>query len=220
MSFFTLGLEKVKIYNNREWLTSAEFKFYSFVSDERLEIDGIDDFLNHKDNESKRKEILDSVIKKNIDTWKTIEISDVPDRHTFLFGDTGKILYKTDYIPDFLDWFLVAVESDQDIRNLGSTISNNIIDNKFSEISSKIFELVGSAATPQINAGIYIANEVCKTFSSILKNNKDDLAGLIDQSFIRIKHYPQGSRHKEQVQDVTGNMWYDYFIYGLDEVSY
>lgn len=220
MSFFTLGLEKVKIYNNREWLTSAEFKFYSFVSDERLEIDGIDDFLNHKDNESKRKEILDSVIKKNIDTWKTIEISDVPDRHTFLFGDTGKILYKTDYIPDFLDWFLVAVESDQDIRNLGSTISNNIIDNKFSEISSKIFELVGSAATPQINAGIYIANEVCKTFSSILKNNKDDLAGLIDQSFIRIKHYAQGSRHKEQVQDVTGNMWYDYFIYGLDEVSY
>ncbi|MBP1730274.1 MAG: hypothetical protein H6Q55_703 [Deltaproteobacteria bacterium] len=44
--------------------------------------------------------------------------------------------------------------------------------------------------------------------------NKDDQIGVAYQSFNRFEHYPHGERKKDDVPDLSNNIFIDYSIFG------
>ncbi|MBA3543390.1 MAG: hypothetical protein H0T83_02980 [Chthoniobacterales bacterium] len=47
-----------------------------------------------------------------------------------------------------------------------------------------------------------------------LMKKGDRQLGAVTVSFIRPEHYPQGIRESREVHDMTGNMFFDYTIFG------
>ena len=218
VSLFALGLEKVTIYSNREWFNSAEVRFHSIVvADEELSVPGAERIMV-ADTLEERREIVRSSINQIVQEWKSTNITDIPDRHTFVFGDTGQIVYKSSKIPTKLCWCMLVIDDDTDIRSLGDEINNHLTDDGVNEVLKAIAALASTNITPAAAAGIVLGKELIGLVTEILKGNKDDQIGVINQSFIRPLHYPQGTAHGIGVQDWSGNMWYDYFIYGSDEL--
>ena len=217
MGFFALGLEKVTIYNNREWFNSAEVRFHSFVVDRQLSLLKAQDLLDAR-TASQRRKIVRTLAVNVLGLWQTVEVTDIPDRHTFTFGDTGRILYRSAEIPNSLDWFMVAIDDDSNIRRLGQRLGKYLTDQRADNMANAIVTLIGASMGPATAAGIVLGKELIGGISYLLKGNRDDQLGVIEQSFIRPLHYPSGTRHGVGVQDLSGNMWYDYFIYGTDEV--
>ncbi len=217
MSFFALGLEKVTIFNNREFFNSAEVRFHSFVADKQLSLPGAQGILDANTDEE-RREIVKSLAPQVMGLWETIEITDIPDRHTFVFGDTGRIVYRSSEIPFSLDWFMLAIDDDTDIRQIGDRLGEYLAEERVDRIANAIITLAGATMGPATAAGIVLGKELISGISYLLKGNRDDQLGVIEQSFIKPLHYPQGTRHGVGIQDLSGNMWYDYFIYGTDEI--
>ncbi len=215
MSFFALSLEKVTIYNNREWLSSAEVRFHSFVADRQLSLPQAQGLMN-SDTVEERREIVKSLAVSVLGLWETINIENIPDRHTFTFGDTGRIVFRSTEIPISLDWFLLAVESDKDIRELGTRMDEFLTNERIDKVANSIATVASATITPAAAAGIVLGKELLSAITFLLKGNKDDQLGVIEQSFIRPLHYPNGTRHGVGVQDLSGNMWYNYSIYGTD----
>lgn len=215
MNFFALGLEKATIYANREW-GKAEVKFWSFVADQQFSLPQADDILSASKKEEKRT-IVRELIPSFLTRWEGITIGHIPDRHTFVFGDTGRILYRAKKIPLTLDWIMFVIEDDTDIRTLGEQLGTFFTDEKVDTIAAAITTLAGLTATPAVAAGIVLAKELIRGVSFVLKKNENDQLGVVEESFIRPRDYPTGTRHGVGVADLSGNMWYDYFIYGIEE---
>ncbi len=217
MGFFALGLEKVTIYSNREWFNSAEVRFHSFVADQQISLPEAQGLLD-SDSAAKRRKAVRALAARVLGHWQTIEVTNIPDRHTFTFGDTGRILFRSTEIPTSLDWFMLAIDDDSDIRKLGGRLGEYLTNEKADNLSKAIIALAGVTAGPATAAGIVIGKDLISGITYLLKGNKDDQLGVVEQSFIRPLHYPTGTRHGVGIQDLSGNMWYDYFIYGTDEV--
>ena len=214
MAFFALGLERVTIYSNREWFSSAEVRFHSFVSHEQLSLPGAQALLDANTSQQRRT-VVQGLAKDVIGLWETVNVENIPDRHTFEFGDTGRVLYRSNIIPISLDWFMLVIDDDSDIRNIGERLDSFLTNDRVDSIANAIISLAGAGGNPAAAAGIVLGKQLLKGISFVLKGNSDDQIGVVEQSFIRPLHYPNGSRHGIGVQDLTGNMWYDYFIYGL-----
>jgi len=217
MSFFALGLEKITIYNNREWFNSAEVRFHSFVSDGHLSLPQAQSLMD-TNSDDERREIVKSLATSVLGLWETINIENIPDRHTFTFGDTGRIVFRSAEIPVSIDWFLLAIESDKDIRELGARMDEYLTNERIDKVANAIATVASATITPAAAAGIVLGKELLSAITFLLKGNKDDQLGVIEQSFIRPLHYPNGTRQGIGVQDLSANMWYDYFIYGTDEI--
>jgi hypothetical protein len=217
MSFFTLILDRARIHKKFEWLNTAEVKFYSFVTDGRLSLPDLDQVLTAADPQAKRVAVRE-MAKHVLDQWEGVEVRNVEAEHVFKFGDTGRILYRAQAIPQTLDWVMLVIEVDQDVRNLGDKIDQILPDKQADSLAANIMTLASVAASPQTAAAIAVAKVLIRSVTVFLKNNENDQLGLVEQSFVRQLHYPDGKRTKAGVQDLTGNMWYDYTIFGTDDV--
>jgi hypothetical protein len=217
MSFFALGIEKATIYSNREVFSPAEVRFHSFVADQQLSLPEAERLVSATDVEE-RREIVRNMVPAVAAKWETIPIGGIPDRHTFVFGDTGRIVYRAAEIPLAIDWLMFVIEDDSDIRQFGSQIDEFFTDDRLDNVASSIIALSGAAMTPPVAAGIALGKMMVRGFTFFAKGNQDDQLGVIEQSFIRPLHFPQGTRHGVGIQDLSSNMWYDYFIYGTDEM--
>lgn len=222
MSFFALGLEKISIYNNSEGFlglfNKAEVKIYSFVmADKQLNLPDAQKLLNSTSQEEKRK-LTKQLAESVMGYWESITIEGIRDRHTIDFGDTGKIVYRSNKIPNSLDWFMLVIESDQDIRDFGTNLSEYLTNDRVDKITNAIVTAASTTLSPAAAAGVVLGKELLSAITFMMKKNKDDQLGVIEQSFIRPLHYPKGTRHGIGIKDVTGNMYYDYFIHGTDEV--
>ena len=217
MAFFALGLEKVSLFSNRKIIGSAEVRFHSFVADEQLSLPGAEAIQTERDSAA-RREIVRELVPAVIGKWETIPIQNIPDRHTFTFGDSGRILYRSSIIPTSLDWMMLVIEDDRDIQDLGSDIEEFFTDDRLDSAAGAIMTLAGVASSPAAAAGIVLGKMVVKGITFVTQNNEDDQLGVIEQSFIRPLHYPAGTRHGVSVGDLSGNMWYDYFISGTNEI--
>jgi hypothetical protein len=113
---------------------------------------------------------------------------------------------------------MLAIGNDDDVRKLGANIDQVLPDSQADSLAANIMALASVAASPQAAAAIAVAKVLIRGVTFFLKNNENDQLGLIEQSFVRQLHYPDGKRTKAGVQDLTGNMWYDYTIFGTDEV--
>lgn len=222
MSFYLI-LDQAKIQKKYEFLSRAEVKFYSFVADDQLSLPGLDQLLSTANPDEVRANIEEmrprvrAMAKTIVSKWESVQINNVRANHVFGFGDTGKVLFRANRIPDFIDWIMLVIEIDEDVRELGAKLDDFITDDEIDDLSRNVLKLAGAVATPQYMAAVAIGKFVMKKTAAFMKENKNDQLGLVEQSFTREMHYPLGKRQVDGTQDLTGNMWYDYTIFGLDE---
>lgn len=214
MSFYLI-LDKAKIHRKFDVL-SAEIRFYSFVNAGQLSLPGLDALMGAEDAADLRKGVRE-MGQHVLARWESIRVDRIRAGHTFLFGDTGRVLYRSDAIPTSLDWTMLVIEDDQDVRNLGSRIDELLPDDAVDQLAGHLRTFVGATQTPAAMAAIALSKALIRGVTYVLKGNNNDQVGVVEQSFVREMHYPDGRRNAKEVQDLSGNMWYDYTIFGTLE---
>lgn len=212
---FYLRINKVKILNNRERLGKAEIQLMSFVTKGESDFPMLHHFFSTNDAETK-KEIIKQAIEKVISSRIILPIEKFKDNQQVYFGDTGYIVYKSEVIPKDLNWMFLAIELDGKTRETASLIESILTKDNISTVVKSI-ETLASITNPVSAAVTELSLFVAKTLTVIFKNNKDDQAGLFLASYIDKVHYPFGKRDKEDVPDMTNNMFIDYTIFSYKE---
>lgn len=212
MEFFVFRLNKIKILNNRDW-GKGEVKLLSFVTGTEGSLPVLDDLQRTTDIE-KKKEIIKAATQSVLSAKVLMQIENVKDGHQMTFGDTGYALYTTDKIPVSFNWSLLAFDLDEDINEIGRRIDGIIDMPGFDGFTTNVLILVGAAANPAATAGVAIAKFVFGIIADSMIKNKDDQIGVVYQSFNRFEHYPHGERKKDDVPDLSNNMFIDYSIFG------
>jgi len=108
------------------------------------------------------------------------------------------------------------VESDRDVRELGATIDAAATSEGLAGLAKEIAVLLSATASPGFAAGVAIAKHLAAGLAAGLKRKGDDLIGALYMSLNRREHYPHAERKRDDVADLTGNMWVDYSLFGYD----
>lgn len=212
---FYLRINKVKILNNREMLGKGEIQLMSFVTRGESGFPMLEGFFSTTD-ENKRKEMVKQVVESVISSRVIMPIQKFRDNQQVFFGDTGYIVYKSKTIPDDLNWMFLAIELDSRIRSNSELARAILTDESIALLVNSVSMLTGTP-NPVAGAITKISTFVAKAVTEVFKNNRDDQAGLFLASFIRKEHYPNGKRDKEDVPDLTANMFLDYTIFAYED---
>jgi hypothetical protein len=220
---FFFRINKLKIIDNHEnrhvlrvfGADQAEIKLASFIATDQTRLPEMDELLITRDPRRQR-ELMAAAVASVIGSRVLTTIQNVKDNHEMTFGDTGFVLYQSERIPDYLDWILLAIESDFDVREIGQEMSAVVNDPGFDNFLSHTLTLAAAAANPSFLAAVGIGKFVAKTFAQRLQKNQDDMLGVLYTSLNRREHYPHGERKKDQVPDLTNNMLVDYSLFGFE----
>ncbi len=220
---FYFRINKLKIIDNREnrqflrvfGTDRAEVKINSFITTEETRLPDMDELLVTNDPRRK-KEILTAAVATVVDSRVLTTIQNVTDNHEMTFGDTGYVLYDSERIPDHFNWILLAIESDRDVRAIGQDMTSIVQDRGFDQFISSTLTLAASAANPSFVAAVGIAKFVTKVIADGRGKNKDDLIGVLYTSLNRREHYQHGERKRNDIPDLTNNMFIDYSMFGFE----
>ena len=160
---------------------------------------------------------LEKLVRKALSTRALTEIDRVRDNVPVSFGDTGLVLYEADEIPEAFSWTFVAVRSSLDVREAAGDVNEILSEPGFASFSTNVLSLIqtGAAlANPAYAAAIEVAKFVAQAGAQRLMKKGDRQLGAVTTSFIRPEHYPAGVRESHDVHDMTGNMFFDYTIFG------
>ena len=221
---FYFRINKLKIIDNREsgflFFTRdrAEVKLLSFITTGNTDLPELAHLMSAKSDDEKRS-IIKETVKRCISRRTFVEIQNVRDNQTLFFGDTGYVLYQSETIPDDFNWIFLAVESDKETRDFGQFLDDIVEGEDFSSFSQGLLDILSETAStnPAYAAGLSIAKFVTGILATVLKNDKDDLIGVLYTSLNRREHYPNCERKKDDVPDITHNMLMDYTIFGYEE---
>jgi hypothetical protein len=231
-----LGLfnrDELQIYS----LVRAELQIYNLVSNP-TNMSGlwrIDDFsgqpkvlpspilLKTKDlldlSDKKRKEkLLEAVLTESerFSQCQSLEINEVKDDQSLLFGEAGLALYQSDYIPDILDIQLWVIESHNDIREFVTNADSVLESEAFNGLLGAL-KTASTVSNPVINSIIFVDGVVTQLLRKKLLANKDDLVGYWQASLTRGEHFPHGVRDRQNTPDITGNILVDYTLFGFED---
>jgi len=212
MEFFAFRINKLKILNNQEW-GEGEIKLISFVTTGDAPLPVLDQLL-HTTDPAAKKQIIQSASQQVLSAKEFVEIDHISDGHAMTFGDAGFALYTADKIPVSFNWTFLAMESDQDINQLGQRIDAIIGSTDFDSFTTNLLTVLTTAVTPQITAGIAIGKFLSRAITKTMIDNEDDQVGVYYMSFNRMEHYPHGERKKDDVPDLSNNLLVDYSIFG------
>lgn len=220
---FYLRLNRIKIFNNREGLffkklrwDNAEVSILSFVNtDKGSDFPDLSE-LQRTTDLKKQKEIINAATEYVTQSLVLRRIDKIKDFHEFTFGDTGVSVYSSKEIPNEIQWLLYLIESDEDVRDRGKLIEKVVGHKDYDNVVMQIGTLFGLAVNPVFTASAMIAKFVLQILGEELQKNKDDLIGYSVQSLFREPDFPHGIRNKNDVKDLTGNMFYDYSIFGVE----
>jgi hypothetical protein len=162
-----------------------------------------------------RKEIFRKGVEAVMAGRVFTEIHHVKDNHVMTFGDTGFVLYQSAEIPEFFDWQFIAYESDAAVRNDARLLEAILTDAGFEQFSNNFGTLIKAATNPAFSASVEISKFVLKVISGMAQANRDEMIGLLLMSMNRAEHYPYGERKKDNVPDLTNNMFIDYSLFGF-----
>ena len=229
---FYFRINRVKIIDNKTtgfWFFSrdlADIKLVSFVTtgDQPLpdmtayatyakEVVGVKDVASNV-----KRELAAAMVAQVVNSRILARIDEVKDNQTITFGDTGYVLFRSDKIPQDINWCMMAVVDEQDVRNVGQTIQDVLNAPGFNEFADGLSVLVNLSGNPAYAAGVAVVRFVAQATAAIIKNKSDELAGLLYMSLDQREHYPHGERKSDGVPDLTNNMFVDYSIFGFDEV--
>lgn len=99
-------------------------------------------------------------------------------------GDKGLLLYyaePTDY-PNYLDWRLLVVEDDSDVRNAGLVIKDM---QKSEAYKGSLATAAKIAASPTVGAVIEVTNLVVGLIAGLMEQNDDDVISLFAATYTR-----------------------------------
>lgn len=210
---FYLRLNKVKILNNREMFGKGEVQFMSFINTGEDNFPMLGEFFNTTDP-VKRNQLIADAVSQVISSRIMTPVHHVKDKQQLTFGDTGYIIYKSNKIPQDFNWMLLAIEIDSKTRDNAALLGTVLTNDNISSITNNIATLTGSSS-PVSMAIIELTELVANILVNLFKNDKDDQVGLFMSSFIKQEHYPHGRRDRNNVPDLTGNMFIDYTIFGF-----
>ena len=194
----------------------AQVKFLSFVTRSDQTAPDLDDWMQNNDPTAK-KATLQTLVDDTLSTRVLTEVDRVQDNIPVSFGDTGLILYEVEEIPEAFTWTFLAVRSSRDVREAAGDVNDILREPGFTSFSTSLLSLIkaGSAlANPAYAAGIEVAKFVAQAGARRLMKKGGRQLGAVTVSFIRPEHYPQGIRESHDVHDMTGNMFFDYTIFG------
>jgi len=218
---FYFRIDKVRILDNREngflffSRDLAEIKLVSFITTGDTAFPDLDPFLAETDPEKKKK-LAAAMVTQVVSNRNLATIDNVKDDQRITFGDTGYVVFQADRIPQDFNWCFVALEDDGDVRDVGASIDEVLQNPGFDAFTANLAVLVGAAANPGFAAGVVVSKFVAGVVADNLKKKKDDLAGLLYMSLNRREHYPHGERKRDDVGDLTGNMFVDYSLFGFE----
>lgn len=208
---FYLRINKVKILNNREMLGKGEIQLMSFVTKGESDFPMLRDFFNTNQTVIKRDSVIQAV-EKVVSSRIIMPIQKFKDNQEIFFGDSGYIVYRSEKIPEDLNWIFLAIELDQRTRDNAELISQLVTENNITNIVDSIASLA-NIENPVAYSITKLTTFIAKAITEIFKNDRDDQAGLFLTSFIKKEHYPFGKRDKKNVPDLTSNMLIDYTIF-------
>ncbi len=220
---FYFRINKLKIIDNREkghllrlfGKDRAEIKLSSFITTDEMDLPGMDELLATNDPQRQR-DLLAAAVAHVVSSRVLTTIANVTDNHEMTFGDTGYVLYQSEFIPDDFSWLLLAIESDRDQRALGQEMASIVDDREFDGLVADTLSLAVTAANPSFAAAVGIGKFVAKTLAERIRHNQDDMVGLLYTSLNRREHYPHCERKRDHVPDLTNNMFVDYSIFGFE----
>ena len=193
----------------------AEVKLTSFITTDEAQLPDLDELLATS-SPQRKKELFAAAVTHIVGSRVMTTIQNVRDNHEMTFGDTGYVLYQSDQIPNDFNWILLAVESDQDMREIGedleSVIHHSIIDQVITRTLSQAIATANLSYSVAIAVGKFVTQMVFER----KRTNKDDMIGILYTSLNRFEHYRHGERKKNHVPDLTNNMFVDYSIFGFD----
>ena len=194
----------------------AQVKFLSFITPSDQNVPQLEKWM--KTNDAAAKEAaLAKLVRGTLSRRELTEVDRVQDNVPVSFGDTGLVLYEAEEIPEAFTWTFVAVRSERDVREAATDVNEILSEPEFASFSKNVLGLIqaGSAvANPAYAAAIGVAKFVAQAGARRLMKKGDRQLGAVTVSFIRPEHYPQGLRESHDVHDMTGNMFYDYTIFG------
>lgn len=221
---FFFRINKLKIIDNKELPSFlgvfgpdvAQIKMVSFVTTDNMELPDMTGFQETKDQET-RKKILKAAVSQVVDARILTMVENIKDNHIMYFGDTGYVLYHSKTIPEHFDWQFVVYESDKSIRDTAMMVEDIINDDEFDIFTDNMVALLTGAKNPAYLASVAIGKFATKVVLKVAGQNKDDMVGIIYMSLNRWEHYPFGERKKDNVPDMTNNMFIDYSVFGFDD---
>jgi len=216
-------LNKVKILSNREKgflffnKDRAEVKLFSFVTTDNTDLPELAN-LNFSSKEEDRRRIIKATVEHCVSARTFVEIRHVKDNQSLFFGDTGYVLYQAEPIPNDFNWIFLGIESDKGAREFGDFLDDTVKNDNFRKFSRNILPLLRKKASvnPATTAGYLAATYIASVIAERMKKNKDDLIGILYMSLNRIEHYPHCFRKRDDVPDLTQNMFVDYVLFGYE----
>lgn len=220
---FFFRLNKLKIVDNREkrpilqlfGSDTAEVKLSSFITTDSTELPELGELVA-TDNDQRKRKLAELAVARVLNSRVLTTIENVTDNHEMTFGDTGFVLYQSERVPSQFDWILLAIESDQDVRDVGEEMNAVLQHGEFHSTLEQTLALAASAANPSYTAAVGIGKLVTKMLAQQYRKNNDDMIGVLYTSLNRLEHYPHGERKKDKVPDLTNNMFVDYSLFGFD----
>jgi hypothetical protein len=194
----------------------AQVKFLSFVTRSDQSVPDLDDWVRTNDPAAK-KSALQTLVADVLSTRALTEVDRVQDNVPVSFGDTGLILYEAEEIPEAFTWTFLAIRSSRDVREAAGDVNDVLSEPDFGSFATSVFSLIKAGSTlanPAYAAAIEVAKFVAQVGARRLMRKGDRQLGAVTVSFIRPEHYPQGIRESHDVHDMTGNMFFDYSIFG------
>jgi len=209
---FYVRLNKLRIIKNGDLIGKGEIQFMSFINQSSDSFPNLNEFFETND-ENRKKEIIKDSVSQVIQSRILMTINKVKDKSIITFGDTGYIVYKDDKIPQDFSWQIVGVELDKKMRDNATLIKAVLTDSNINVLTKGI-EALAKTTNPVSGAVVELSKLVVGVILDIAKNKKDDQIGYYLSSFIEKLDYPNGIRDKQDVPDLTGNMFVDYSIFG------
>ncbi|KAF2081224.1 hypothetical protein [Flavobacterium sharifuzzamanii] len=209
---FYVRLNKLRIIKNGDLIGKGEIQFMSFINQSSDSFPNLNEFFETND-ENRKKEIIKDSVSQVIQSRILMTIYKVKDKSIITFGDTGYIVYKDDKIPQDFSWQIVGVELDKKMRDNAALIKAILTDSNINVLTKGI-EALAKTTNPVSGAVVELSKLVVGVILDIAKNKKDDQVGYYLSSFIEKLDYPNGIRDKQDVPDLTGNMFVDYSIFG------
>ena len=213
--YFTLRLNRIKLLDNREW-GPAEIRILSFVSAGNTPLPALEGYLATNDD-AQKKQILKASALELVSLRQLVEIHHVKDDSIITFGseDAGISVYTNrSEIPTDLNWSLVVVERDGDVRDIGTFLTELVRSDKFDGFLDNVITAIGMSTTPAITAAFKIGKFLAAQAGRLIANNKDDQVGVLATSLNRFEHYPKGERKRNGVRGANGNIFVDYTLFG------
>ena len=195
----------------------AEIDFYSFITTPENCQELVPSLVGINDAaKGDRPDLVRAAVRSVAGQREMKGIEGIRDNHTIPFGAGGYSLYRHEKIPEYLDWTLLAIERDDDVRQTGAFIEEILQDKGFDGFTTSLVTVIGAAANPAYAGAIAVGKFVVAAIVRILKKNQDDRIGVLYRTLVRQRHYPFGQCKYDNEWDLTVNMRVDYETFAYE----